>query len=318
MRPKDDFVLLFNPPILPNTWPQVIQSLKIVYPTILWSSNGLRINQNRKIDDFPSYTENVGGIFIEWHKDGPRLSFADIEYMEEANIKYDVDGWEYLGLTQDTHSMFDSLDESIRRVIKEELSTIKKGDKLMSTKTVPRSRTAGKIYTVLGVRKEPHSVDGDVVSIINDAGVILNFDLCDINNHFTPFDYDTTTDMFNQLDESEEDDLGWVEEINNDFSNPHTIVSIIKSLLDGTNYQAFIEDEYGESINTLDFVIKDYTGTYVAIRLNELSFERIKEVFMDVLNPNSRYRKLNMSNREMQEMVDDYQRLYDILEPVLN
>lgn len=50
----------------------------------------------------------------------------------------------------------ETIKNSIRKIINEELS-IKKGDKLMATKTIPGSRTAGKIYTVLGTHNTPYN-----------------------------------------------------------------------------------------------------------------------------------------------------------------
>ena len=86
----------------------------------------------------------------------------------------------------------------IRQILSEELS-VKKGDKLMATKTIPGSRTAGKIYTVLGTHNTPYNREEEVM-FINDAGRVLTFNLSDVKNHFIPFDYDSTSNIFNQLD----------------------------------------------------------------------------------------------------------------------
>jgi Lhr-like helicase len=104
------------------------------------------------------------------------------------------------------------------------------------------------------------------------------------------------------LNEFDENDFGWVEQIDNDFSNPQTIVSMVKSLLYNTDYESFID-----SVNN-EFIIRDRTGYYFSIELNELSFDRIKDELIDVIE-----------NKEQDKhIVDEYKRLYDILKPLFN
>jgi hypothetical protein len=85
----------------------------------------------------------------------------------------------------------------IRQILREE-QEVKKGDKLMSTKTVKNSRTAGKVYTVVGVQNNPHGEDE--ILFVNDRGVLLHFPISEYKDYFVPFDYDNTSDIFNQLD----------------------------------------------------------------------------------------------------------------------
>lgn len=80
----------------------------------------------------------------------------------------------------------------------------------MSTKTVKNSRTAGKVYTVVGVQNNPHGEDE--ILFVNDRGVLLHFPISEYKDSFVPFDYDNTSDIFNNLNESED---GWVEDIVN-------------------------------------------------------------------------------------------------------
>ena len=84
----------------------------------------------------------------------------------------------------------------IHKILKEEL-TVKKGDKLMSTKTIRDSRTAGKVYTVVGIQHNTHSEDE--ILFVNDKGVLLHFPISKYKEDFVPFDYDSTSDIFNQL-----------------------------------------------------------------------------------------------------------------------
>jgi hypothetical protein len=91
----------------------------------------------------------------------------------------------------------------IRQILREE-QEVKKGDKLMSTKTVKNSRTAGKVYTVVGVQNNPHGEDE--ILFVNDRGVLLHFPISEYKDSFVPFDYDNTSDIFNNLNESDEFD----------------------------------------------------------------------------------------------------------------
>ena len=85
----------------------------------------------------------------------------------------------------------------IRKILKEEIS-IKKGDKFISTKTIKNSRTAGKVYTVVGIQHNTHSEDE--ILFVNDKGILLHFPISTYEENFIPFDYDDTSDIFNQLD----------------------------------------------------------------------------------------------------------------------
>jgi hypothetical protein len=85
----------------------------------------------------------------------------------------------------------------IRQILREE-QEVKKGDKLMSTKTIKNSRTAGKVYTVVGVQNNPRGEDE--ILFVNDKGVLLHFPISEYKDNFVPFDYDSTSNIFNQLD----------------------------------------------------------------------------------------------------------------------
>ena len=114
-----------------------------------------------------------------------------------------------------------------------------------------------------------------------------------------------TEDIFNQINESDEFD--WVPE----FTNPNTLVDT--NLVDflnqyfkdgGYNYQSEYEDDY--------YRIYDDTGTYVTIQDDEtFSLDSLKKAIL-----NSITRMKSRRGRGYYETIQEYQELYQALEPL--
>jgi len=113
-------LLYFEPAINDIKWPRVIEALKVLHPKLIWAS---RVN----LDSFNPFEEwlqqgisvaPINGLTIDFYN---KLSYGRFKYPESMlNLGGQVatystkvvDGWEYLGMKQDTDSIFDSLDES--------------------------------------------------------------------------------------------------------------------------------------------------------------------------------------------------------------
>lgn len=121
-------LLYFEPSINSNEWPLVIEALKILYPRLEWQSGvSLDTFNPFKIPGYDGGADPINGLLLPVTNTGG-LNYGRFknhkEFIDIAN-KYGigfgdsvVDGREYLGLNEDTDSIFNSLDEIIRKVIK--------------------------------------------------------------------------------------------------------------------------------------------------------------------------------------------------------
>jgi hypothetical protein len=121
-------LLYFEPSINSNEWPLVIEALKILYPRLEWQSGvSLDTFNPFKIPGYDGEADPINGLLLPVTNTGG-LNYGRFknhkEFIDIAN-KYGigfgdsvVDGREYLGLNEDTDSIFNSLDETIRKVIK--------------------------------------------------------------------------------------------------------------------------------------------------------------------------------------------------------
>jgi hypothetical protein len=113
-------LLYFEPSITAIKWPRVIEALKVLHPKLTWAS---RVN----LDSFNPFEEwlqqgisvsPINGLTIDFYNKLSYGRFPNPESMLNLGgqvATYStkvVDGWEYLGMKQDTDSIFDSLDES--------------------------------------------------------------------------------------------------------------------------------------------------------------------------------------------------------------
>jgi hypothetical protein len=124
-------LLYFEPSMNSNEWPLVIEALKILHPRLRWQSGV-------SLDSFSPFeipgilsgdeADPINGLLLPVTNTGG-LNYGRFknhkEFIDTAN-KYGIgyfgdsvkDGREYLGLNEDTNSIFNSLDETIRKVIK--------------------------------------------------------------------------------------------------------------------------------------------------------------------------------------------------------
>ena len=123
-------LLYFEPSINSNEWPLVIEALKILYPRLKWQSGvSLDTFNPFKIPGILSGDEAdpINGLLLPVTNTGG-LNYGRFknhkEFIDVAN-KYGIgfgdsvkDGREHLGLNEDTNSLFNSLEETIRKVIK--------------------------------------------------------------------------------------------------------------------------------------------------------------------------------------------------------
>ena len=122
-------LLYFEPSINSNEWPLVIEALKILYPRLKWQSGvSLDTFNPFKIPGMLSGDEAdpINGLILPVTNAGG-LNYGRFknhkEFIDTAN-KYGIgyfdsvkDGREHLGLNEDTNSIFNSLDESNRKVL---------------------------------------------------------------------------------------------------------------------------------------------------------------------------------------------------------
>jgi len=125
-------LLYFEPSINSNEWPLVIEALKILYPRLKWQS-GVSLDTFNPFK-IPGYVApdpinglvlpitNAGGLNYGRFKNHKDFKDTTAEWIGASNhagfSDKVVDGWEYLGLNEDTNSIFNSLEETIRKVIK--------------------------------------------------------------------------------------------------------------------------------------------------------------------------------------------------------
>lgn len=123
-------LLYFEPSINSNEWPLVIEALKILYPRLKWQS-GISLDAFNPFE-IPGYhgeadpinglvfVTNTGGLNYGRFKSPKELIDVSRNFTINKMLIGDlvVDGREHLGLNQDTDSIFNSLDETIRKVIK--------------------------------------------------------------------------------------------------------------------------------------------------------------------------------------------------------
>ena len=122
-------LLYFEPSINSNEWPLVIEALKILYPRLEWQSGvSLDTFNPFKIPGYDGEADPINSLLLPVTNTGG-LNYGRFknhkEFIDTAN-KYGIgyfgdsvkDGREHLGLNEDTNSIFNSLDETIRKVIK--------------------------------------------------------------------------------------------------------------------------------------------------------------------------------------------------------
>jgi hypothetical protein len=121
-------LLYFEPSINSNEWPLVIEALKILYPRLEWQSGvSLDMFNPFKIPGYDGEADPINSLLLPVTNTGG-LNYGRFknhkEFIDIANkhgIGFGdsvVDGREHLGLNEDTNSIFNSLDETIRKVIK--------------------------------------------------------------------------------------------------------------------------------------------------------------------------------------------------------
>lgn len=117
-------LLYFEPSINSNEWPLVIEALKILYPRLEWQSGvSLDTFNPFKIPGYNGEADPINGLLLPVTNTGGlnygrfknHKEFIDIANKYYCSVK---DGREHLGLNEDTNSIFNSLDETIRKVIK--------------------------------------------------------------------------------------------------------------------------------------------------------------------------------------------------------
>ena len=123
-------LLYFEPGINSNEWPLVIEALKILYPRLRWQSGvSLDTFSPFKIPGYLGeadpingliFVTNTGGLNYGRFKNPKELIDVSRNFTINKMLIGDsvVDGREHLGLNEDTNSIFNSLDETIRKVIK--------------------------------------------------------------------------------------------------------------------------------------------------------------------------------------------------------
>lgn len=117
-------LLYFEPSINSNEWPLVIEALKILYPRLRWQSGvSLDTFNPFKTPGYHGEADPINSLVLPLtNADG--LNYGRFKSPEELIDMTNghghsvVDGREHLGINQDTDSIFNSLDETIRKVIK--------------------------------------------------------------------------------------------------------------------------------------------------------------------------------------------------------
>jgi hypothetical protein len=117
-------LLYFEPGINTIKWPRVIEALKVLHPKLTWASR-VNLDSFNPFEAFDPLTQSVmslpptiNGLTIDFYNKLSYGRFPNPESMLNLGgqvATYSnkvVDGWEYLGMKQDTDSIFDSLDES--------------------------------------------------------------------------------------------------------------------------------------------------------------------------------------------------------------
>jgi len=151
-------LLYFEPSITVIKWPQVIEALKVLHPKLTWASR-VNLDSFNPFEAFDPLSQSVmslppiNGLVIDFYNKLSYGRFQNLESMLKLTGGYGtkvVDGWEYLGMRQDTDSIFDSLDgtmninesddfEWAEEIIKDTLDvvdyrTVKQGDKVVPGK----------------------------------------------------------------------------------------------------------------------------------------------------------------------------------------
>ena len=114
-------LLYFEPSITAIKWPRVIEALKVLHPKLTWASR-VNLDSFNPFEAFDPLSQNVislppiNGLIIDFYDKlsygrfpNPELMSKHAGYGHGTKV---IDGWEYLGMTQDTESIFHSLDES--------------------------------------------------------------------------------------------------------------------------------------------------------------------------------------------------------------
>ena len=113
-------LLYFEPSITTIKWPRVIEALKVLHPKLTWASR-VNLDSFNPFEAFDPLSQSVislppiNGLIIDFYDKLSYGRFPSPESMSKhAGYGHGtkvVDGWEYLGMKQDTESIFHSLDE---------------------------------------------------------------------------------------------------------------------------------------------------------------------------------------------------------------
>jgi hypothetical protein len=164
-------LLYFEPAINDIKWSRVIEALKVLHPKLTWASR-VNLDSFNPFEAFDPLSQSVislppiNGLTIDFYN---KLSYGRFEN-PESMLKLRgygtkvVDGWEYLGMKQDTESIFDKLNESdefgwAEEIIKDvpnlvDYRTVKQGDKVVPGKDwLFGNQAQGSVYGIVDLEE---------------------------------------------------------------------------------------------------------------------------------------------------------------------
>jgi hypothetical protein len=164
-------LLYFEPAINDIKWSRVIEALKVLHPKLTWASR-VNLDSFNPFEAFDPLSQSVislppiNGLTIDFYN---KLSYGRFQN-PESMLKLRgygtkvVDGWEYLGMKQDTESIFDKLNESdefgwAEEIIKDvpnlvDYRTVKQGDKVVPGKDwLFGNQAQGSVYGIVDLEE---------------------------------------------------------------------------------------------------------------------------------------------------------------------
>jgi hypothetical protein len=166
-------LLYFEPAINDIKWSRVIEALKVLHPKLTWASR-VNLDSFNPFEAFNPLSQSVislppiNGLTIDFYN---KLSYGRFQNPESmlklGGYGYGtkvVDGWEYLGMKQDTESIFDKLNESdefdwAEEIIKDvpnlvDYRTVKQGDKVVPGKDwLFGNQAQGSVYGIVDLEE---------------------------------------------------------------------------------------------------------------------------------------------------------------------
>lgn len=317
--------LRFEPPIHNDTigirqLDKILNLIENEYPTVSWFQGQEPSQYNPFIHENEDIPEQVKSITIGYWPDNPNLlTYGQWDDNDEGYTNA-IDGWlwfEERDVDYDkTSDLFNSLNES------DESRIPSAGDYLIFVgseygKWFHPLFTVGKVYKVFNTSE-------GIIEVQNDRGGLSNFsvDLLDNLNWETwfrlaKFDYDKTTEIFNQLNESETDfnpEVG-------DYLIAKDYPAIIKFLGDGLitvdkKYKITeIIPNYGVTIRNDNnhrhsFKFKTADKFFHLIKTNQ--FSNTEDIFSN-LNESTRQPKLNLRFEDGISDADELDKVLEVL-----